>query len=379
MRILILTDGIFPFAMGGMQKHSTFLAKYLSENNCTIDIAHCVYQNTKLPSKTELEQVLGHQVHSILSLSFPKSFKFPGHYLLNSYRYSKQLFRFYSNKWLEYDLIYAQGFTSWYFLKQKAKLKPPVYVNLHGLEMYQASFSLKEKIQKFLLRIPSNFILSKADFVQSLGGKLNDILEKRLNSSKVIERGIGIGDFWSYDFQKNQNNILNFVFVGRNEYRKGLHILNEVLNSSKMNFKDFVFHFIGPIPENQQLKGEKYVFHGSINDEQKIKNILLTCDVLVLPSLSEGMPTVILEAMACSCGIIATNVGAVKSLVGSDNGIVIDAASKNQLSEALIKTLNMTQQEIEALKWSSHQKVNAFLWGNQIKNYIKDFKRIINC
>jgi hypothetical protein len=42
MKILLLTDGIFPFVMGGMQKHSYYLAKYLDKEVVDVTLAHCV-------------------------------------------------------------------------------------------------------------------------------------------------------------------------------------------------------------------------------------------------------------------------------------------------------------------------------------------------
>ena len=48
MRILLLTDGIYPYTMGGMQKHSYYLAKYLAQNNVNVTLFHCTDFNSKL-------------------------------------------------------------------------------------------------------------------------------------------------------------------------------------------------------------------------------------------------------------------------------------------------------------------------------------------
>ena len=40
MRIALLTDGIFPYVIGGMQKHSFYLAKYFIKNKIYIDLYH---------------------------------------------------------------------------------------------------------------------------------------------------------------------------------------------------------------------------------------------------------------------------------------------------------------------------------------------------
>ena len=41
MRIALLTDGIYPYVVGGMQKHSYNLAKYFAQQKIYIDLYHC--------------------------------------------------------------------------------------------------------------------------------------------------------------------------------------------------------------------------------------------------------------------------------------------------------------------------------------------------
>jgi glycosyltransferase involved in cell wall biosynthesis len=59
----------------------------------------------------------------------------------------------------------------------------------------------------------------------------------------------------------------------------------------------------------------KVVYQGVVRDQNLLMEKFDACDVLLLPSLSEGMPTVILEAMARGLDVIASDVGAVSELV----------------------------------------------------------------
>ena len=45
MRIALITDGIAPYVLGGMQKHSFYLAKYFSKNKIHVDLVH--YNDSK--------------------------------------------------------------------------------------------------------------------------------------------------------------------------------------------------------------------------------------------------------------------------------------------------------------------------------------------
>jgi glycosyltransferase involved in cell wall biosynthesis len=68
------------------------------------------------------------------------------------------------------------------------------------------------------------------------------------------------------------------------------------------------------------------------------------CDILCLPSLSEGMPNVILEAMACGLPVVASRVGGVLEIVREGlNGFTVPPSDPNALAEALRRAL--------AIKW----------------------------
>jgi glycosyltransferase involved in cell wall biosynthesis len=374
LKILLLTDGIYPFSMGGMQKHSFYLARYLKQEGVEITLAHCVYNQKQLPCDEEIEEKIGLNPKQVHSFHFPESFKIPGHYIFNSKKYSKQLYQYFKKDLNTFDLIYAQGFTAWHLLnKTSTNNRPPVIVNLHGIEMYQPAFSKKEKAIKKLLRIPAKVLLQKADYLQSLGGKLILLLKTLTLPEKVWECGIGIENTWFKPEISFVNEKLRFVFVGRHELRKGLHLLNPVLEKLSKSDKSFEVHFIGPVPVEKQLIGNAFVYHGQVDSEEEIKAILDKCDVLLLPSLSEGMPTVILEAMARGLAVMASDVGAVSNMVDSKNGWLIEGGNKTVLKQTLLSILNTPAEIINRKKAGSLEKAKAFDWNKMVKKYLEFF------
>ena len=63
-------------------------------------------------------------------------------------------------------------------------------------------------------------------------------------------------------------------------------------------------------------------------------------DVFALSSLREGLPNVVLEAMAMSVPVVATRVAGVPRLIEhGENGLLVDAADTNQLGSALARLL----------------------------------------
>lgn len=59
----------------------------------------------------------------------------------------------------------------------------------------------------------------------------------------------------------------------------------------------------------------------------------MAADLFALPSYSEGMPTVVLEALALKVPVIATRVGGLPSLFSSYQHLLVDPRSTNQLKE----------------------------------------------
>lgn len=86
-------------------------------------------------------------------------------------------------------------------------------------------------------------------------------------------------------------------------------------------------------PDNEWLD-----IRGVCPFEDVIKE-MCKCGVFVLPSYSEGFPNVIIESMACSCPIIATNVGAIPELLSDDCGVVVEPKSVEALKNAIVKMI----------------------------------------
>ena len=369
MRIALLSDGIYPFILGGMQKHSYNLIKYLSLEGHSVILYHSVAEKDVLPdslmgfSDIELTNIKHKSFH------FPNLDKLPGHYLRESYQLSKQYREQLLLEKESIDLIYAQGFMAWALFKEgKGNINAPVVVNFHGMEMFQKAASIKMKLEHYLLRPSVLYNLRKADKVISLGGKLTALLSKYINNDKILINSIGIESVW-LDEHLSENKIRKFVFIGRNERRKGIKELYKALS----NLVDEVFelHIIGPFNAEDKITDNRISYYGEIKDQNEIAAILRDMDVLVLPSWSEGMPTVILEAMAKSCAIIATDVGAVSKLVDESNGWLCLPGNIPSLQLSFSNALSCSVKELNAKKKHSIQKVKeSYTWDRVILDLI---------
>lgn len=138
------------------------------------------------------------------------------------------------------------------------------------------------------------------------------------------------------------------VSIGTLHYVKGHRYLLESIPFVLKKFPDTRFVIMGDGPERQNLErkageegiGTATVFTGCIADDEK-DSILSLCDMMVLPSLSEGCPLVILEAMRVSRPVVATGVGGVEELLqDKKTGILVPPRDPGKMADAIITLLS---------------------------------------
>lgn len=368
MKLLLITDGISPFVIGGMQKHSAGLAKNLTEQGVQLTLVHCVQFDKKVPSREEVIESLGLDSSTgleVIGMKFPKPGFVPGHYLSESYLYSMQVYLLLKDRLSDFDFIYTKGFTGWYFIKKKKSgvSLPPIGVKFHGYEMFQKGGGLRLRWERMLLRGPVKWISTNADKVFSYGGKITELIKSiGVNENKIIIIPSGINENWISPKKKEINDELNFLFVGRYERRKGIEELTTVISSREIR-EDVKFHFAGPIEPSKRLKRPDVIYHGEVRSAEEIKKIYDACDVLLVPSHSEGMPNVILEGMSRGLAIVATNVGAIASMVEEDNGWLISPHDIGRLKNAIDSAVDGSWSNIREKGAKGLKKIQQeFIW-----------------
>lgn len=181
------------------------------------------------------------------------------------------------------------------------------------------------------------------------------------------------------------------MFIGRLEDKKGLEILltaGKILADQDMK-PEFVIVGDGPLKSKlsshiRELGLENFSFAGSL-DFDDLKRKLAASTMLVQPSVitasgdHDGIPNVLLEAMACSKPVIASNVGGIPELIeNGKNGIIIEAGNAEALAEAIKKLMkNKAEAEKIATSGCQHIKENFELMDN-IKAMNEYFGRTYN-
>lgn len=135
------------------------------------------------------------------------------------------------------------------------------------------------------------------------------------------------------------------VSVARLSPIKGMSYLIKAM----VRMKDASLVVIGDGPERKRLEmlsrnlglSDRVSFTGWLSDRSRIVDHLRQATVFVLPSLSEGLPRVLIEAMACGLPVVATNVGGIPEVVrDGTNGLLVPPRDEKALSKAIEHVLN---------------------------------------
>lgn len=145
-----------------------------------------------------------------------------------------------------------------------------------------------------------------------------------------------------FNFPENKKNIIH---VGGFSFEKNHKGLIRIFKKVLIQNENVILHLVGDGPLRDSI--EKEVSLQNLQDKVKfygfIENALpmiSKADVLVLPSIIEGLPGVLLEAMYCKTPVVANNIGGISEIVNADTGILIERDHENEFSKAIIQVLN---------------------------------------
>lgn len=150
------------------------------------------------------------------------------------------------------------------------------------------------------------------------------------------------------------------LFVGRNDRVKGIKYLKEAFSLIEKDFPDFKLVLIGEGLEEGKLS------------LAEVRNKMKNCYCLVLPSITEGLPRVIMEAMALAKPVVASRVGGVPDLVqDGQNGFLFEVGNAADLSDKLRVLLSDRDLAVKMGKNGKEFVKENFSNEKYIRNYIK--------
>jgi len=191
------------------------------------------------------------------------------------------------------------------------------------------------------------------------------------NKIQVIYNGVDHSRFF---FKSNTSLKQSILFVGNLKQSKGVFELLKGFHKVANKHPDLNLIFAGPDHTNKALMKlaakldleEKVVFLGCV-DHREIPLLMQNSIAVALPSYNEGVPNVLLEAMACGKPVLATSVGGIPEIIKSYCGVLIKPKNEIAVKKGLEKILSH--------EWESDKIINhslQFSWERN-KKQLLDF------
>ncbi|MEH1008504.1 glycosyltransferase family 4 protein [Winogradskyella sp. ECml5-4] len=198
---------------------------------------------------------------------------------------------------------------------------------------------------------------------------------------KVIYSGVDIHTFEQFkktNYIKKQN--LKILSVGRQHWKKGYNYALEALKIVLDNNIKASYTIIGASDSEEiiynvyDLNIKDNVTLTSKMEYKEVLKEMQKADVLVLPSVSEGLANVVIEAMALGLPVISTNaVGMPELVIHNKTGLLYKNRNVNDLAEKIKDFSVMSVKEVESMAANALQKVIEQHNRKMFKQRFNDF------
>jgi len=329
MRILRVVHRLFPPTVGGLSLHAHMLSVEQAR------LGHEVVVFTSLEQGyPEYERKDGYEIYRFESIVRP----------LNNpltLRLLPSLLKYHA-----FDILHAHSHlmftTNLAALKAKSSAKPFVITN-HGFKVERGR--LLNFAQDIYLSSVGRLSLAAADSVVSF---TEPEREKTIHAgvasrrAVLIPNGVDTRLFRPLPVEPVPHSVL---WAGRYVPEKGVRYLLEAARLVVTTFPDARFFLVGygeGLSEATRLRDylglRDQVSLLPVMEQGKLLELINQCTIFALPSLSEGFPSTVLEAMSCGKPVVVTaNIG-MEGVVG-DAGLYVPARDPTALANSIITLL----------------------------------------
>ena len=319
-----------PF-LGGAEQQALFLSECLIEKGFSVSVL-----TRSFPGLPSFEIIRGVPVYRhIRTIARGKLF---------GLTYMLSVFWFLFRRRNSYDIIHCHllGFHSavavvfkWLFKKKTCSLVGATGPISEFIQIRNGLWG--DWLLKIITRSDRVITLCSQSYAEALQAGFSDF------QIIQIPNGVDADYFKPAAIEKRADN--RIIFIGRLDQWKGVDFLIRAFKILLAGAVPAHLDILGDGPDREKLQQQAadlglqdvLTFHGAVHG---VAPYLQHASLFVLPSLSEGMPNVVLEAMACGLPVIATRVGGIVDIIDNEkNGSLVDAQRPDQLYEAMKQLL----------------------------------------
>ncbi|MCM8787207.1 MAG: glycosyltransferase family 4 protein [Candidatus Omnitrophica bacterium] len=297
----------------------------------------------------------------------------PNKYSLHRYIYSLILPLFYLKEIASCEVFRGLQITGGLpAILIKILFRKRIVVN-YGYPYIKVALLEGKKIQAFLYKIIEKVIMAFCDKVIVTTSEIKKYLG---NNKKIvlIPNGVNTGLFKSLKRKK----LFSVIYVGRLEKQKNLKLLLNAVSLLEKKNRKVLFIGHGSQKENLLRLAKEKEIELKILDRvshNRLPEFYNQAEMFILPSLIEGHPKALLEALSCGVPCIANDIEAVKSIIqDKKNGLIFDRTS-NSLKKKISLILKNRKLAQKLGKEGRKTIVKSYDYKILIKNEIKLLKQ----
>lgn len=219
-------------------------------------------------------------------------------------------------------------------------------------------------------------VIAARDDVQVIHNSVNSEIFRPADSSSFLRSNLGISD-----------DEMVLGFSGELREKKGMQFLLEAFRQLKET-QNVVLLIIGEVRQQQKVvlqlfaaehpeEASRIIITGHIHDEQSVAEHLNLCDIFLLPSLLEGFPNSLLEAMACQRLCVASDAGGIPEIIESQKtGFILKKTHLNHLSTAILEAWSLSEKEKQEICSEARDLV---IQKFNLKNEMNQLAELLSC
>lgn len=230
---------------------------------------------------------------------------------------------------LDCDLIFAHSlYTGLLALDMKREKGIPFVMMWHGSSIHTFPFQNKTTFSL------TKTVLQNTDYNFFVSKELHEIANTIVGSDcvgSVSPNGVDTSVFYKFSDEKREEiakqlqvdtDKVNIGFVGNYLPIKNVQYLPKLFLSIFQDFPDAVFHIIGSGGFKENYKESPCsIKYWDNQSPDKMPDLYNCMDLVVMPSIKEGLPMTCLESTACGTAFVGSRVGGIADVVGVENTV----------------------------------------------------------
>ncbi len=258
------------------------------------------------------------------------------------------------------ELVGCPWDSLWYYGGIKAKLFSPIMYYKTKKEIKNSKYVVYVTKEYFQNKYPTKGKNINCSNV-NIENVSDDILESRVNKIKSSNNTYKIGLMGSLNVKyKGQDTAIKAISLLKNKFNIELHFLG---SGDKENWIDLI----------KQYGVENSVFFdGTLPAGDPVYNWLDNMDIYLQPSLTEGLPRSVIEAMSRGCPVIGTEAGGIPELLQKE--LIIKKKDYKDLAIKIEKLLNdkKMMEKIAKENFEEAKKYNKSLLNEKRRKFIEE-------